>query len=115
MQEKTLLKLCLAFSLIGIFSLLFISEKFVLPISEIDSINKSMLDREVKIRGAITGIGETPGLLILTVKDSTGRITVIAFKQEEIELEKDLLVEIQGTVMEYKNKIEINAKSIKLF
>lgn len=115
MQEKSLLKAALVCSLIGILIILFISEKIELPITEIKKIDKSMMDKEVKIQGILTSITETPGLLILNIKDNTGEITVITFKEEEIELKRNTQVEIQGTVIEYKGKIEIDATSIKGF
>ena len=67
-----------------------------------------------KIKGFITEMRDFPGLFILTVKDGTGEIKVIAYKEEEIKLERYDLVEIEGSVKEYQGKIEIDAKQIKV-
>ena len=113
MEEKTLLKVALFCSLVGILILIIISEKITILSHTINSIDKSLIDKEVKINGEITAIKETPGLLILTVQDSTGKITVIIF-DKEITINKGDYVEIQGTVIEYKNILEIDAKIIRL-
>lgn len=113
MEEKSLLKVALFCSLIGILILIIISEKITIPLYTIGSINKSLTDKEVKINGEIASIKETPGLLILTVQDSTGKITVIIY-DKELAVNKGDYVEIQGTVIEYKNVLEIDAKTIRL-
>lgn len=113
MDEKTLLKVALFCSLMGILILIIISERITIPTHTINTINKTLIDKEIKINGEITTIKETPGLLILTVQDSTGKITVIIF-DKEITINKGDHVEIQGTVTEYKNILEIDAKIIRL-
>lgn len=115
MQESTLLKVSLIVSLIGIFLILLISEKISLPTSNINLINETHIDKNVKVKGIVESIAETPGLIILTLKDTTGSITVIIFKDEELKLEKNSLIEVEGTVVKYKNKLEINAKKVKIF
>jgi DNA/RNA endonuclease YhcR with UshA esterase domain len=112
MQEKTLLKISLITALIGIFILLIILDRIDISDSNINLINKTMIDQQIKIKGEITRLTETPGLYILNVKDDTGNIDVIIFKEEKIELEKGKVIEIQGTVTEYQGKVEIIAKKI---
>ena len=114
MKESTLFKIALICSLAGILLLIFISERLELPISNISSIEKSSLEDKVKISGTIEKVIETNGLYILDVKDNTGIITVMIFKEEPLQLKQGTLIEVQGTITEYKGKIEINAESIKI-
>ena len=112
MQEKTLLKISLITSLVGILILLIILDKIDVSGSNINAINKTFLDKQVKIKGEITRIAETPGLYIMNVKDNTGNIDVIIFKEDILDLEKGNVVEIEGQVAEYQSKMEIIAKKI---
>ena len=86
MQEKTLLKIALITSLVGILILLIILDKIDVSSSNINAINKTLIDKQVKIKGEITRITETPGLYIINVKDNTGNIDVIIFKEEKLEV-----------------------------
>lgn len=114
MQEKSLLKVALLCSLIGIFLILIISEKLNLPELDISSINESHLEKYVRIKGEITRKSDASSLLILNVQDSTGNITVIAFKEDEMLLNKGDFVEIDGIVKKYRGQLEIDAKRIKV-
>lgn len=112
MQEKTLLKISLITSLVGILILLVILDKIDISDSNINQVNKTFLDKQVKIKGEITRITETPGLYIMNIKDNTGSIDVIIFKEEKLELEKGNIIEVQGQVTEYQGKLELIAKKV---
>ncbi len=112
MHEKTLLKISLATSLIGILILLMIMDKIDVSGSNIAAINKELIDKQVKIKGEITRITETPGLYFLNIKDDTADMDVIIFKEDEIEFEKGSLVEVDGQVTEYHGKLELIAKKV---
>ncbi|MBU2634174.1 MAG: hypothetical protein KJ674_02930 [Nanoarchaeota archaeon] len=112
MKESTLLKLALITSLLGILIILFISEKTEIPSSDIKSINKNLLNKEVQITALVENVIETPGLYILTVKDNSASIKVIVFKEDPINITENSIIEIIGTVTEYKNQTEIIAKEI---
>lgn len=114
MREKDLLKIALVCSLIGILIILFIVYKYEVPNYNIKDIDKSMLNEKVSIKGQINRITETPGLYILNIKDSTGEITVVVFKEEDLDLLENNLVEVEGEIAEYKNEVEIIAKQIKV-
>ena len=113
MGEKTLLKISIISSIIGIFILIIISESLVIKESSIKDVTKDKLDGRVKIIGEVTSVKETPGLNILNVKDNSGSIAVVVFKDEEIPFRTGLILEIQGLVVEYNGKMEIQAEEIK--
>ena len=114
MENSTLFKISIICSLIGIFIILIVSEKLDISQSNIGSINKSMLDQKVKIKGYVSSAIETPGLYIININDETGNITAIVFKEVQINLTKGSIIEIEGKVVEYKDKLEINADLIRI-
>ena len=113
MEDKDLLKITLIVSIIGIFILTLYVESIQTSPIEISKINKDMLDQTVKIKGTITQLTETEGLYILTIKDDES-IPVIVIKDEFLQLSKQDFVEIEGKVIEYKNKTEIQAQIITI-
>lgn len=115
MKDSTLLSIALSCSLIGIFLLLIISEKVNLDSSNISGITEKLNNKYVKIKGTITNSRETPGLLILDVKDNTGSIKVIAFKESQINLTKNQIIEVEGKITKYQDSLEIIADKITLF
>ncbi len=114
LDNKTLLIITIICSLIGIFIILLIVENTELSISKIKDITEKHLETKVKISGKITSIKETPGLLILQVKDPTGKIDVIIFKDKKINITKNIQVEIEGKIQKYKSKLQITANKITL-
>ncbi|MBL7147824.1 MAG: OB-fold nucleic acid binding domain-containing protein [Nanoarchaeota archaeon] len=114
MKESDLFKIALVCSLVGIFLILFIVQKYEVPNYNIDKIDKSMLNEMVGVKGQINKITETPGLYIINLEDSTGEITVVVFKEEELDILEGNFIEIEGEVAEYKNEVEIIAKQIKV-
>ena len=112
MEEQNLIKLSLIVSLTGILIILFISESIEIKEYKIKDISEEQLDKEVKVEGAITRITETPGLIIFNLNDKTGEITTILFKEEPINLTLNQKVQVQGKVIKYKNKLEIEANQI---
>jgi RecJ-like exonuclease len=114
MKDSTLLKIALCCSLLGILVILFIVENTEIPKSNISNITKEDLEKTVSITGRINYITETPGLLIITLGDQTGNITAIIFKEENISLTKGQIITLEGQVIEYMNKLEIQAELIKI-
>jgi DNA/RNA endonuclease YhcR with UshA esterase domain len=113
MNENSLLKLSLIFALIGILTIFYISETTTVNISKILDLSKDNLDQKVRIKGEINSMGESPGLIILNIKDQTGTITTILFKDNStINLERNQIIDITGTLTEYKNELEIIADQI---
>lgn len=113
MNENSLLKISLVFSLIGILTIFYISETTTINLSEISDLSKEDLDNKVRIKGEIISIGDTPGLMIVNVKDLTDQMTIILFKDNStINLERGKIIDITGTLTEYKNELEIIADQI---
>ena len=114
MKEKDLLKVSLIFSLIGILILFYLTYTIEPKSYNIDSLSRDNLDEVVKIKGVIESYSETPGLYLITLNDNTGKITIVVFKDEKIELQEGINLEVIGQVVEYENKLEVIAKEIVL-
>ncbi len=114
MEEKTLFKVALSLSLIGILIILIIAEQDTVRTKDIAIIKTLQLETKVKIKGTITKITDTPTLLILEIKDQTDKIKSIVYKEEEIDIQKSNMVEIIGTLKEYQNELEIEVSQIKI-
>ena len=114
MKDKTLLKISFITAVVGILILLFILDRISLSNVNISNLTKENLDEKIKIKAELIKITETPGLYLLTVKDFSGTITVIVFKDEILELKEGNILEIEGQVASYKDKIEIIAKKITI-
>ncbi|MEK6932986.1 MAG: OB-fold nucleic acid binding domain-containing protein [Nanoarchaeota archaeon] len=112
MKESNLLKISVITALVGILVLLFILDRIDLSNADIVNLTKEDIDKKVEIKGELISITETPGLYILNVKDFSGTITVIVFKEDDLELKKGDILEIEGQVTSYKDKLEIIAKKI---
>ena len=81
---------------------------------KIKDLNNKLIGKDVKIKGTITRVTETPGLIIFNINDKTGEITGIVFKDEnQINLTKNLDVEITGKIQTYKDKLEIEVDELK--
>lgn len=112
MEEKTLLKIALICSIVGVFIIFIFAGKLEPSLINISSISQSFIDKDVKIRGTVSSFRITSSVLMLDVRDETGVIKVVAFDKEDFEADKDQAVEVIGKVKEYQGVLEIEAKNI---
>jgi len=114
MNDKTLTKISLISSFIGLILVYLATTIIQVKAYDISEIKESMVDRDAKIVGQIKNIVKTEKVLILLVKDNSGSITVISFDPEDIEdIKEGQIIEARGKIALYKNKLEIIADSIK--
>ncbi len=110
MDNQLLLKISLILSLIGIFTLLIISN-LQPPVSTIYELNKTKERKQIKLEGEIAWIREiNENFYLATLKDETGEIDLTLNK--EIPINKQ--VEVIGELTIYNGKIQIQTKKIKL-
>ncbi|MBS3149099.1 exodeoxyribonuclease VII large subunit [Candidatus Woesearchaeota archaeon] len=113
MDDKKLTKLSIIVSILGLILVYYASIKIEIKSYDISQIDKSMLDKDVKITGKITNIVKTKTVLILNVKDESASITAVSFDPGDINLKEGQEIEVTGKVALYKNKLEIISDSIK--
>jgi len=112
MEEKTLFKISLICSLLGLLILFTISDSIEVKEYKIKDITPELEGKEVKVQGSITRISETPGLYIFDIQDQTGKITSILFKEENLNLTLNSKILAQGKIKIYKNKPELEISKI---
>lgn len=112
MKDKALIKVALAWSLIGIAVLLFIAE-----FHEVDSIKiielGDHMGKIVYVQGNVTKATYTETVTIFDIKDRTGDITVVAFDKMNETIHKGDEIRIFGKVDTYKNELEVIADKIE--
>lgn len=115
-EEKILLKVSLMMSLLGLLTLIIISNRVATTkATPIESVLNSELSAEVRIGGRVSHIKSTGTVFILTIEDQSGAIKVIAEKEGvEGYLKRGMMVEVEGSVKEYKKQREVEAKSIRI-
>ncbi len=112
MKEKDLLKVSLVFSLLGILILFHITYNTEIKLYEIISLNEEHIDKLVRVKGIVESFSETPGLYLINLRDDTGKITVVVFKDEELQFQKNMALEVIGNVIQYKDGLEFISKQI---
>ena len=113
MKEKTLLKIALIISILGLLLLVILSQLIKIGESPIAKITKEKLEEDVKLTGKIIKISETNNTIFLQIQ-SQDRIAVIVFKDETIDLRQNDIVEIEGTVEDYQGNLEIIANKVRV-
>jgi len=115
MKEKTLLKIALICSLLGIVVLFTISDNLSIEESDISKINHAEIGETVKITGRIEKMSDTDKLMFLEVgQEKIETVPVLLFKDSDIALKQGDYVEILGTIEDYEGEREIIANRIRL-
>ncbi len=114
MEEKTLLKIALVCSIVGVFIIFIFADRLEPSLINISGISQSLIDKDVKIQGVVSSFRITSSVLMLDVRDETGTIKVVAFDKEDFEADKSQVIEVIGTVKKYNGVLEIEAKNILL-
>ncbi len=111
-EEKTLIKMSLIFSLIGLGILMLLQKSQTTEATPINTINEETLNKMVRVSGTITSARELPTIFIAKLKDNTGSIDVVAFRSDTIEIKRGNNVEVEGKVKKYKENLQVEAKRI---
>jgi len=108
MDARTLLKISLIVSLIGVFSLLLLSN-IPLPLTTISGLENKTLGSRVRIMGNLTSPYElAEDFYSMNFKDATGEIKIILNEN----FTSNKTVEVTGLLSEYQNKTQIQAEKI---
>ena len=107
---EPLLKVCLAISIIGIFLLLLLANLVPPKKVSLGEINDKMLNQKVKVNGTIFNIQDKVTFKILSIEDKTGRIDVLC-ECGNLTYQN---IEVEGTVKEYREYLQIQADKINV-
>ncbi len=112
MDEKTLLKVALVCSIVGVFIIFIFANRLEPSLVNISGISKSFAEQDVKVRGTVVSSKITSSVLMFDLQDETGKIKVVAFDKDDFKAGNDQRIEVLGRVKEYKGVLEIEAKKI---
>ena len=115
MREKTLLKIALIISLLGLLGLYIISGNIEIKEKNIEKITLENKDEFVKLRGIVNKVIDTEKVTIMEITQPQ-QITVVLFKDENktMSIQQGNQVEIFGKVDEYEGKLEIIADRLRV-
>jgi len=110
-MKINLLQLSFSFSLFGIFILLIISQ-YEPDLTSISNITPNQLNKNIKIQGKVISqkTFQNSNFQLINIQDKTGNITITL--NNPINISKNQSLIIIGRVIEYKNKLEIQANKI---
>ncbi len=109
-----LTKICLLSAILGIILMIIIADKIDIPNSNIDSIKKEDVNKDVKIKGLIKKAINNNKVAVIELMDKTGSIEVVLFKPQNLILKKGSLVEIEGKVSIKEDSLQIYAETAKV-
>jgi DNA/RNA endonuclease YhcR with UshA esterase domain len=123
-QSTTPLNLSFTITILGILTLLIISNTIQPKTQQINQLTIKQLDQQVKIQGQITNIRTiNPSFHILTIKDSknstsTIQATINKLPKSTINSKtnffKNQNITLTGTLTQYKDKLQIQTNKIKI-
>ncbi len=115
MQEKTLLKIALICSILGLSALYIISGSIELKENNIEKITLENKDEFVKLRGIVSNVADTEKVSFIKISQPQ-EITIILFKNENktIQIRRGNEIEVFGKVDEYNGKMEIIADRVRV-
>ena len=111
MQIERLTKIAIIMTIVSLITLYSISTNRNLEEKQINKINNEDIESQLTINGKINRITELEDVYFLELQQIS-KITIVVFKDEKINIEKDDYVEIEGKVDEYNNNLQIIANKI---
>jgi len=113
-KEKTLLKIALIASIVGIVILYFISGTIFIDEKTIEKINKDNVGEDVKLLGNVRGVVETDSVFFIDLIQPSS-ISVLVFKDgTNLTYLDGKDVEIIGSIDEYNGDIGVIADRIRV-
>ncbi len=111
MEDSKLLRLSLSFALVGLLSLLVMTE-FVEPKSILISEVIDNIGNQVYIEGSVQSASYKETSTFFTVEDISGELLVVVFDSLEEVISKGDKIGVSGEASLYKGKLEIIADEI---
>ena len=107
-----MLRLALICSLAGILALFFISENMEIREKNIDEINKDNVGEDVRIKGVVSKSTDKGKIILLDIIQPE-TITIVLFKDSDLNISTGTKVEITGEIDEFNGKMEIIGNEVK--
>jgi len=115
LKEKTLFKIAVICSVIGIIGLFFFSERVEVERKDVYRITDEDIGKEIKVIGRIERVDNTEKVMYLQIgQEKIETVSVVLFKDADLKLEKGDYVELIGKVDEYKGRKQIIANAVRM-
>ena len=115
MKEKTLLKIALSCSVLGLVMLFFVSDSITISNIDISKIEDEEIGRIVKITGMVTRVTNLEKVMFIEVgQQKIEKVDVVLFKDHDFDLAVGEQIEIIGEIEEYKGEKEVIANRVKV-
>jgi len=128
MEDRLIYKIALVTSIIGLLGMIFCADQINPREIKIKDINRGMMDEDVTVDGLVQNVkkSSTSNTYFLDIMDGTGKISLIIFDSNVLDLQKSNIsmsnllnrrVKVTGKVSEYKGSMELilnDAASLKL-
>ncbi len=123
MEDNLIFKIALAMSILGLVGMVFSADLITAREIKINEINRGMLDEDVSLEGVVQNVKKSSrsDTYFLDIMDGTGKITMIVFESNALDLQKANMsvyslnnrrVKVTGKVSEYQGKIELILKDV---
>lgn len=121
MEDHVIFKIALAMSIVGLVGMIFSAGLINAREIKINEINRGMLDEDVSLVGVVMTVKKSShsDTYFLDIMDGTGKITMIIFESNAVDLQKANMsiyslnnrrVKVTGKVSEYQGKLELILK-----
>lgn len=115
MEEKTLKKIALVFSLLSLVLLYIYLQNQQLDFTPISQAKEEPEGNTVKIFGRVKRFTNTNKVAFIELEQQEFKnIDIVLFKDRNITLQKNDLIEVEGSLEEYQGEKEIIANRIEL-
>ena len=113
MKEKTLLRVAISCSIVGILVLFYFSDTVTIGNKEISNI-QSDVGRNIKVNGIVVSVKDLGTFSVVKIEQQkTETMDVVLFKAKNISLNAGEKIEVSGQLEEYNGKLELIGNEIK--
>lgn len=115
MHDKTLLKIALLGSVIGVVLLFFISSQLSVGEQVISQLDELPEGKEVEVTGVVLRVSDTEKVMFLEIaEEKIEDVTVVLFKDGKVDVKEGDVVTIVGSLEEYQGKKEIIGNRVEV-
>lgn len=115
MNDKTLLRLALLAAIVGVVLLLAISQRFSVTEQTIAQLDQLPEGQEVDVTGLVLRATDKENVLFLELaEEKVEKVTVVVFKDRDIEVKEGDYVRVIGSLEDYEGKKEIVGNRVEV-
>ncbi len=115
MHDKTLLRIALLGSVIGVVVLFFVSSQLSVGEQVIAQLDEMPEGKEVKVTGVVLRASDADKVMFLEIaEEKIEKVTVVLFKDGKVDVKEGDVVTIVGSLEEYQGKKEIIGNRVEV-